>query len=110
MRIIRRTLRRLWSEARIAGRRQEVARALVAALDLPTRAQLLCRNGMGHDSTYLLVLDGVKLGVLRLLNPHKNRPLPRDGQPYMIPDGEARIDREWQAYQRGAQHGLTPRP
>jgi hypothetical protein len=94
----------------ISERRRSLARQLAEALDVKGPIRLVARGGMGHDSTYFVRSNAKTIGVLRLLNPHKQRPLPKADQPFAIADGCVRLEREWSAYERASSHLLAPRP
>ncbi len=72
----------------------------------------LKRQGLhGRDNIYMVMRGRERIGILRLVNPHKKRkPLPVD-LPYAAPpDTAKKIEREWSAYATGALNGLTPKP
>ncbi len=50
------------------------------------------------------------IGVARIVNPYKKRATPPADMPYMVEPAPARLNREWMAYEKGAQGGLTPHP
>ena len=70
-----------------------------------------CAGGSGRDVVCLIRRDSRPVGYLRIADPliAPSTP-PSAGMPFVsLPAGE-KITREWHAYERGAAHGLTPRP
>lgn len=110
MRAAKRWIRAQFWEWRMSGRRNEVADELTKALDLPARPRLVERGNLGHDSNYNVFSGGEQIGVLRLVNPHKRRPLPPAEMPFRIAGPSMRIKHEFEVYGRGAATGLTPTP
>ncbi|MDE1151865.1 MAG: hypothetical protein PW788_04940 [Micavibrio sp.] len=108
-----RKLKRWWqmmvAERRIAARRAVVLRALRHDLSYgPLQLQKI--GNRGHDSNYIVSVEGRKTGVLRLVNPHRHRPLPQASSPAVLPPTPERLSREWQYLVKGAGAKLTPTP
>jgi hypothetical protein len=103
-------LRKFWSELAIGGRRREVARQLQEFLGLARPPIMASSGARGHDSNYLVADPKSIHGVLRLVNPHHKRPNPAPDMPFIFEKADARLEREWSAYARGAAAGLTPLP
>ncbi len=110
MRAAKRWIRAQFWEWRMRDRRNEVADELARALALPARPRLVERGNLGHDSNYNVFSGGEQIGVLRLVNPHKRRPLPPAEMPFRIAGPSMRIKHEFEVYGRGAASGLTPEP
>ncbi len=110
MRAVKRWIRAQFWEWRMRGRRAAVAGEVAAALHLPAPPRLIERGNLGHDSNYNVLSGGEQIGVLRLVNPHKRRPLPPAGMPFVIAGPSMRILHEFDVYGRGAASGLTPTP
>lgn len=110
MRKLERWWGRLVAEWRIRHRRRALAGQLKAPLKLDAPLRLVERGNLGHDSNYDVIVADRQIGVLRLNNPFKHRPLPPPEMPFRIGPPPQRIDREWDAYTRGAPLGLTPTP
>lgn len=110
MRKIKRAWQRLRGEFLIRPRRAEIAGELQAHFRLSSPPQFVPSGSRGHDSGYTVRDEERILGMLRLVNPHKSRPDPAAGMPFILEDGPSRITREWQAYTRGASYNLTPKP
>lgn len=110
MRAAKRWVRAQFWEWRMRDRRNEVAAELATALNLPARPRLVERGNLGHDSNYNVFSVGEQIGVLRLVNPHKTRPLPPAEMPFRIAGPSMRIKHEFEVYARGAASGLTPTP
>jgi hypothetical protein len=69
--------------------------------------------GRGHDSNYLICKKDEKdkvLGVLRLVNPWRQRSGPGVDMPFFLAVPAERLAHEWDCLSRGAPLGLTPRP
>jgi len=110
MRKLKRWWGRLVAEWRIRHRRRAVAEQLREDLKLEAPPKLVERGNLGHDSNYDVLVGAEQIGVLRLNNPHKHRPPPPAEMPFRIGSPALRIDREWDAYRRGAPLGITPTP
>ncbi len=68
-------------------------------------------GGRGRDVVCLVERDGRPAGVLRLAHPGAAPSTPAaEGLPFVSLGAADKIEREWQAYSRGAPLGLTPRP
>jgi len=109
MRKLKRWLRRGWGERRIAGRRKEIALHLQEFLGLDRQPVLESAGSRGNDSIYRVSDGETVLGVLRLLNPWRDRAASATGLPAIPENAKARIEREWQAYQVGGKAALTPK-
>jgi hypothetical protein len=109
-----RALKRRWraevAEWRLRRRRNEIAEQLREQFDMPSPPRLVERRNLGHDSNYLVYARGERMGVLRLVNPHKRRPQPVPGMPFLLAEVSRRLDQEWEALNRGAEAGITPVP
>jgi hypothetical protein len=108
LRKIKRWLRAQKAE-RLIGDRREAVRAQVAKV-LGREVRFKERGNLGHDSNYDVIAGGKPVAVLRLVNPHKQRPTPPPGMPFQVEEGPNRIAHEWQVLLRGAEAGITPRP
>jgi hypothetical protein len=108
-----RALKRWWKKTRaehlLAPRRDEVAALLKVHLRLARPPRLVRGGGMGHDSNYFVkAADGSMIGVLRIVNPHKQRPAPAPDMPYVLQDAASRIAREASILRAASVYGLTP--
>lgn len=110
MRSLKRALRCSYGEFRIRDRRRDVMKQLANSLNLSAIPVLRASGGAGHDSIYKVYDGGRCIGVLRLLNPYRERPNACYGQPFMRMVSGQKIERELHAYTVGARHGLTPEP
>lgn len=110
MRAAKRWIRAQFWEWRMRHRRNAVAGEVAAALQLPSPLRLVERGNLGHDSNYNVFSGAEQIGVLRLVNPHKRRPLPPSEMPFVIAGPSMRILHEFEVYGRGAASGLTPTP
>lgn len=106
MRHLKRWWRGFCGERLNSPRRTEIAEELRQSFGLEHPPRLHLRGSRGHDGTYLVE----NIGILRLANPHKNRPLPASDMPFVLSQTPLRIDREWNAYGKCAPLGLTPKP
>ena len=108
MRSIRRWLNHRYAQLRIRARRDQVRDEL--ACHLGAAVELTPAGARGRDSIYA-VRDGTGVvGMLRLVNPHRQRRAPAPEMPYTWLDDESRLEREWTSYRRGSSLGLTPAP
>jgi hypothetical protein len=62
----------------------------------------------GYDSIFYLERGADRIGVLRLNNPYKRRAPVWPGKPRSVLSPRARLDREWEAYEKLAPVGLSP--
>lgn len=68
-------------------------------------------GGRGRDVICLFQRDGQPVGYLRLTDPAAQPSAPAAaGLPFVSLSADEKLNREWSAYERGAPHGLTPRP
>ena len=68
-------------------------------------------GGRGRDVVCLVVCGGKPVGVLRLARPETAPSTPAAaGLPFVSLSATDKIEREWQAYAKGAPLGLTPQP
>lgn len=79
------------------------------ALGLSSDPVMTATGSCGYDSIYKVSHDGRTLGVLRLINPWRERKNLWALEPFLPQKGTGRITREWQAYETGAPLGLTPK-
>ncbi|WP_437201223.1 lipopolysaccharide kinase InaA family protein [Planctomicrobium sp. SH664] len=109
MKFLRKWLRNRRLERAIAPRRQEILTALRAEID--PRLELKFRPSRGgFDVTLQASVAGQPLGILRM-NPAIPKVKPVPGNSLKQPlSPAARIDLEWQTYQRLSALGLSPRP
>lgn len=110
MRRLRRWWRQLVGEFRIRARRRAVADEIAAALKLASAPRLVRHGQRGHDSIYHVADRTSTFGVLRLVNPYRRRTPPGPQLPYVLLTPVQRLEREWEAYESGAEAGLTPQP
>jgi hypothetical protein len=110
VRAAKRWVRAQFWEWRMRDRRHEVAAELQRELGVATPLKLVERGNLGHDSNYNVFDGGTQIGVLRLVNPHKRRPLPPAEMPFRIAGPSMRIKHEFEVYGLGAASGLTPTP
>jgi hypothetical protein len=107
-----RKLKRWWrarkAEAALKDRREAVQRLVEGVLGSSVR--LKERGNLGHDSNYDVFAGGKQAAVLRLVNPHKQRPTPPPGMPFQIEEPARRLDHEYVALARCASIGLAPEP
>mgnify|MGYP000093887463 CR=1 FL=1 len=105
--------RRLAAEtAPLAARIREIQHELSEFLDERQQLEPVTSKG-GADSVFIArsLSRRVVRAVVRVVNPHRAvAPAPGD-QPWRVPlPGPARIDAEWDAYQRLSGDGLSPAP
>ena len=112
MRAVKRWYHRKIADMKIYPRSLEVAGLLQTHFDLEDMPHLRRAGTAGHDNNYFVEhpADGHVMGVLRLVNPHRTRPNPKADQPFIFEQPAARLEREWNAYARGSDLGLTPKP
>lgn len=112
MRALKRWLREKIAAFLIRPRVLQVALTLQRDLNLEALPRLDAVGARGHDSIFFVIdTDSDQpLGVARVVNPHKKRAPPPASMPYMVEPPPVRLLREWTAYEKGAQGGLTPNP
>lgn len=111
MRKLKRWWRRFYSEFRLRKRIQEITKELQSSLALDQPPVLKSAGSAGHDSIYSVFgSDGKQIGVLRVLNPWRERDFFAGDSPFLLTQPEERIEREWEVYQKGAGLNLTPQP
>ncbi len=108
MRAIKRWLRYQYAEFRISGRRNFIRNQLVEVLGGKIRFQL--SGNRGQDSIYIIHCNNLPKAMLRLINPQRREKEMDMVMPYIPLPGDERLSREWDAYQSGAEKGLTPCP
>lgn len=108
MRRIKRFVAHMQAEWAIRHRRAEIAKELQRHFNLVELPTLISGGSKGHDSAYQVKAGGQVIGMLRLLNNFKNRPIPVGNMPFVLENGPARIEREFQAYSMATP--LTPKP
>lgn len=111
MRKLKRWWRRFYSEFRLRKRVQEITKELQDSLKLEHPPVLKSAGSAGHDSIYgVFDHEGKQIGVLRVLNPWRERGFFAGDSPFLLTQPEERIEREWNAYRQGAVCNLTPKP
>ncbi|RKZ49217.1 MAG: hypothetical protein DRQ48_01300 [Gammaproteobacteria bacterium] len=107
MRALKRWVRYQYAEHKITQRRNSIRDQLVEVLGEKISFHL--SGNRGQDSIYIIHCDNVPKAVLRLVNPYRKAKETDTAMPYMPLAANERLSREWDAYQRGAEKGLTPR-
>jgi len=108
MRSLKRRFRLNYAEYRIRDRLNEIGAELSA---LAGNKVYFERSGSrGQDSIYIVHSKRQKTGVLRLYNPWRKKKTIEPSMPYILLPPASRLLREWNAYQLGYPHGLTPKP
>jgi serine/threonine protein kinase len=108
MRSLKRWFRLNYAEYRIRDRQNEISAELSA---LAGNKVYFERSGSrGQDSIYIVRSKRQKIGVLRLYNPWRKKKTIEPSMPYILLPPVSRLLREWNAYQLGSAHGLTPTP
>lgn len=108
MRALKRWWRRCYGEFRIRGRLREVLKQIRHDLGLPRTPRAIASGSRGHDSVYRLYVDATPVGVMRLLNPWKQRKTGPNSLPFQQIKNAERIRHEAKAYEAGHCAGLTP--
>src|SRR6478736_4454111 len=88
----------LRKEARITPRLHEVLAEIIRDLPELKGAKPKRSGHRGHDTTYFLLLGHRPKAVLRLNNPHTNRPYPLPEMPFRLASPPERIRHEMTAY------------
>lgn len=110
MRKIKRFIKAYSAERNLKPRIKELTIQLQNDLNLKTKPELKLAGYRGHDSNYLVKDASETIGVMRVLNPYKNRNTPSNDMPFQLVPSENRLSHEFDIYKRGHVFNLTPKP